>query len=304
LNSRPPPVDSPPAAFDSAVNGAPEGQEMDEQDTANIPSVGEQLRKAREKMKLSLEDVASQTRIPRRHLESIEGSEWDQLPAPTYTIGFAKSYASVVGLDRTAVGEQLRDEIGGQRAAQIAPEVFEPADPARAMPRWLVIGAIIAVIVVVLLFSWLNNRSLEPADDAAPAVAAAAPAPTAAMPAPMPADAANGPVVLTAIQPVWIRVYQKDGPALFERVLGAGEAYRVPPNASAPLLRTGKPEALRITVGTATAPAVGAAATTVSDVSLLGPDLMHVTQPPQRAGGQPAQNPPPTPNPALQNAAG
>jgi transcriptional regulator with XRE-family HTH domain len=277
---------------------------MDEQDTANIPSVGEQLRKAREKMKLSLEDVASQTRIPRRHLENIEGSQWDQLPAPTYTIGFAKSYASVVGLDRTALGEQLREEIGGQRPAQVAPEVFEPADPARAMPKWLVIGAIVAVIVVVLLFSWLNNLSLEPTQDAAPAAAAATPARTAATPAATPAPVATGPVVLTAIQPVWIRVYQKGGPASFERVLGAGEAYRVPPTVAAPLLRTGKPEALKITVGTATAPAVGAAATTVSDVSLLGPDLMHVAQPGQGSAPQAAPNPPPAPIPALQNAAG
>ena len=275
---------------------------MDEQDTANIPSVGEQLRKAREKMKLSLEDVASQTRIPRRHLENIEASQWVELPAPTYTIGFAKSYASAVGLDRTAIGEQLREEIGGQRAAQAAPEVFEPADPARAMPRWLVIGAIIAVILVVLLFSWLNNRSLQPADEAAPAAAATAPSQAAATPVPAPA-AASGPVVLTAIQPVWIRVYQKDGPALFERVLGAGQAYRVPPTVAAPLLRTGKPEALKITVGSATAPPLGAAATTVSDVSLLGPDLMHVAQPTRTSGPQSAENPPPTPIPALQNSA-
>jgi cytoskeletal protein RodZ len=303
---------------------------MDEQDTANFPSVGEQLRKAREKMKLSLEDVASQTRIPRRHLESVEASQWEDLPAPTYTIGFAKSYASAVGLDRTAIGEQLRDEIGGQRPAQAAPEVFEPADPARAMPKWLVLGAIVAVILVVLLFSWLNNRSLEPTEDAAPAVAATAPSQTSAMPATPSAAAATGPVVVTALQPVWIRVYQKGGPALFERVLGAGESYRVPPSAEAPLLRTGKPEALKITVGTATAPAVGAPATTVSDVSLLGPDLMRTPQPssnvaptsnpvrpPSRntarapasssapapsAGSAPEPNPPPAP--VLENTAG
>jgi transcriptional regulator with XRE-family HTH domain len=288
--------------LDSAVNGAPEGQEMDEQDTASIPSVGEQLRKAREKMKLSLEDVASQTRIPRRHLESIEASEWSELPAPTYTIGFAKSYASAVGLDRTAIGEQVRDELGGQRPTQTALEVFEPADPARAMPTWLVFGAIVAVILVVLLFSWLNNRSLEPSDGAGPAIAASSPAQPSAAPAPAPAPAARGPVVLTALQPVWIRVYEKRGPALFERVLGAGETYRVPPTATAPLLRTGKPEALRITVGTVTAPAVGAPATTISDVSLLGPDLMHTGQPSSNSASQPAPNQPPAP--ALQNSAG
>ena len=48
-----------------------------------LPSVGEQLRAAREEKGLSLEDVAAQTRIPQRHLASIETAEWDSLPAPT-----------------------------------------------------------------------------------------------------------------------------------------------------------------------------------------------------------------------------
>jgi transcriptional regulator with XRE-family HTH domain len=277
-------VDSPAAGLDSEINGAPEGQAMDEQDTTHTLSVGDQLRIAREKMGLSLEDVASQTRIPRRHLEKIESEDWESLPAPTYTIGFAKSYASAVGLDRAAIGEQLREEIGGVRAAQAAPEYFEPADPARSMPKGLVIGAIIAVLLVVLLFSWLDNRSLDSTDDAAPAGEVAVAAPMTPAPA-LVAPAATGPVILTAVEPVWIRVYEKGGPVLFERVLGLGERFRVPPTATAPLLRTGKPEALKITVGNATAPAVGPAASTVRDVSLLGPDLMRNGQP----AGQQAQ---------------
>src|SRR4051795_309018 len=94
-----------------------------------MPTVGERLRVAREEKGLSLEDIAAQTRIPQRHLESIETAEWDKLPAPTYTTGFAKSYATAVGLDRVEIGEQLREEMGGQRFATSTPEVFEPADP-------------------------------------------------------------------------------------------------------------------------------------------------------------------------------
>src|SRR6478609_5129513 len=96
-----------------------------------IPSVGEQLRAAREERKLSLEDVAAQTRIPLRHLASIETGDWDNLPAATYTVGFAKSYASAVGLDRTEIGNQLREEMGGQRFTASQAEVIEAADPAR-----------------------------------------------------------------------------------------------------------------------------------------------------------------------------
>src|SRR6476659_3981788 len=129
-----------------------------------IPTVGERLRVAREEKGLTLEDVAAQTRIPQRHLESIETADWDKLPAPTYTTGFAKSYASAVGLDRVEIGEQLRAELGGQRSPNIATEVFEPADPARTMPKSLVIAMIAAVILLIVVMSWLNRRSLDQSD--------------------------------------------------------------------------------------------------------------------------------------------
>src|SRR3990170_6869032 len=95
----------------------------------DVPTVGERLRAAREEKGLRLEDIAAQTRIPQRHLESLETSSWDKLPAPTYTVGFAKSFASAVGLDRAEIGEQLRAEMGGQRpAVATTTEVYEAAD--------------------------------------------------------------------------------------------------------------------------------------------------------------------------------
>lgn len=250
---------------------------MDAVDEVQGVTVGERLRTARETKGLSLEDIASQTRIPRRHLESIELSDWSKLPAPTYTIGFAKSYASAVDLDRSEIGEQLRLEMGGVRPESSISEVFEPADPARTMPKSLVLGAIAAIILLVLVLSWLNNRSLEQPDAGEQTAAAVDPGTPAQQPQPTAAapTAANGPVVLTAIEPVWVQVTERGGAKLFEGELAANQAYQVPATATAPLLRTGKPEALRINVGTAQAPAVGPPATTVRDVSLLGSDLMR-----------------------------
>ena len=142
-----------------------ESEAMDEELVeTDVPTVGERLRAAREEKKLSLEDIAAQTRIPQRHLESIEDGDWDKLPAPTYTIGFAKSYASAVGLDRTEIGDQLRDEMGGQR--------FAPPQPRSVRARRS--GADHAQMAGVrrdrrghprssLVMSWLNKRSLDAA---------------------------------------------------------------------------------------------------------------------------------------------
>jgi cytoskeleton protein RodZ len=266
-----------------------------------VASVGQRLRVAREAKGLTLEDVAAQTRIPRRHLESLENSDWERLPAPTYTTGFAKSYASAVGLDRGEIYEQLRVEMGGVRPVSHSSEVFEPADPGRTMPKWLVLGAIAAVLVLVLLMSWLNERSFSEPDAAADEPAAVAAGSEPAAPAPTaPAPVAQGPVSITASEAVWIQVYEKGGASLFEGELAAGQRYDVPTTATAPLLKTGKPEALRISVGTASAPPIGPAATTVRDVSLLGRDLMRGP-----AAGPPTQPSAPTTAPrAVQNTAG
>jgi len=241
----------------------------------DAPTVGQQLRAAREKMKVALDDIAAQTRIPKRHLESLENSEWDQLPAPTYTLGFAKSYASAVGLDRIDIGDQLRAEMGGQRFTANTTETFEPADPRRTMPKSLVIGTIVAVIVLIALMSWFNNRSLETTDEAGKVAAEQAAAPTAATPvAQASAPAQNLPVVINAADAVWLQVYEKGGATFFSGILQPGQTFAVPATSAAPLLKTAKPEALRISVGNQVAPPVGKAAEKVSDVSLLSADLL------------------------------
>ena len=276
----------------------PIDEPVDDLAQAEVATVGQRLRAAREAKGLSLEDVAAQTRIPRRHLESLENSDWARLPAPTYTNGFAKSYATVVGLDRVEIGDGLRSEMGGLRPTTTT-EVFEPADPARTMPKWLVFGAIAAVILLVAVMSYLNQRSVRGSDEGANDSASAAAAEAPAGPAPGPVIAAPvtpGAVVITASEPVWIQV--KDGAATLKAgVLAAGQSFEVPATATAPQLTTGKPEALRIAVGSAVAPPVGPAATKVRNVSLLGPDLMRGPQ-----AMPAAATPAPAPAPAARRA--
>jgi cytoskeletal protein RodZ len=274
------------------IEDEPLSEELGE---SSVPTVGERLRAAREEKGLSLEDIAAQTRIPQRHLESIENADWDKLPAPTYTVGFAKSYAAAVGLDRSDIGDQLREEMGGQRFASSQAEVIEAADPARTMPKWLVLSAVIAVILLIVVMSLLNRRSLEQPGAPEPApTAAVVPANKPAQPqatAPT-AASAQGPVVLTAVAPAWIQVSDQ-GKTLFEGMLQPGQTYSVPPTATAPLLKAGKPEALKINVGAAVAPPVGPPGKVASKVSLKGPDLMRGGA--QAAPGAPA---PPVANPA------
>ncbi|MES2905303.1 MAG: helix-turn-helix domain-containing protein [Pseudomonadota bacterium] len=236
-------------------------------------TAGERLRAAREGLGLSIEDVATSTRIPTRHLASLETGDFSKLPAPTYSVGFAKSYAGAVGLDRNEIGEQLRAELGGStRVHASQADQFEPLDPARAMPKWLIFAAIAAIAVVAVIANWLSNRAQNAPDAVVAEENVADPGLTVPAPPPAATDA-TGPVLITATQQAWIQV--KDGTTLLkEGVLEPGQSFAVPMTATAPVLTTAKAEGLRITVGTAAAPPVGPAATRVSNVSLLGPSLM------------------------------
>ena len=243
---------------------------VDDEPIASGESVGQRLRAAREAKGLTIEDVASSTRIPTRHLQTLEDSDWDKLPAATYSIGFAKNYATAVGLDRTEIADQLRAEMGSELPAHYTTGTTEPLDPLdgnRSMPKGIVIGALVALVIVISLFTWLSNRELAGNDAATEAAidnlaVAGTPAPTA-----------QGTVVITANEPVWIEV--RDGSAILQQgELAAGQSFEVPATATAPTLTTAKPEALRISVGTGDAPALGPAGQKVSNVSLLGPALL------------------------------
>ena len=261
---------------------------MDEEpvDDGQVPlTAGERLRAAREAKGLSIEEIASTTRIPMRHLESLENANWTALPAPTYSIGFARNYATAVGLDRDEISDQLRSEMGNTRAVHQPAELFEPADPKRSMPKGLVIGALLALALVAVALTWLSNRDLADNSNAAvnadnAALADAGVAPIAAAPA------VAGPVVITANDAAWIEV--KDGTTILKQgELASGQSFEVPATATAPTLTTAKPEALRISVGTADAPAVGPAGQKIANVSLKGANLLKGPLPTAAAPPQP-----------------
>jgi cytoskeletal protein RodZ len=270
---------------------------VDDEPVASMETVGQRLREAREAKGLTIEDVASATRIPTRHLQSLEDSEWHKLPASTYSVGFAKNYATAVGLDRGEIAEQLRAEMGSELPAHYstAPvETFEPVDGNRAMPKGIVVGALVALVAIIALLTWLSNRELQSDDPAAEAPMDN----VAAQAAPVPAVAAQGPVVITANEAAWIEV--KDGSTVLKQgELAAGQSFEVPPSAAAPVLTTAKPEALRISVGTGDAPSVGPAGERVSNVSLLAADLMRgpgaaapmAAAPTSQARARPTQRP-------------
>ncbi|UVO55345.1 helix-turn-helix domain-containing protein [Sphingomonas sp. SUN039] len=237
-------------------------------------SVGERLHAARLAGGLDLGDIATKTRVPMRHLEAIERSDYASLPSITYALGFARQYARAVGLNEIDVARDLRAELGRAplEANESAP--YEPVDPTRVPSRllaWTAAG--IAVVLLIGYFVWksmaFGDASAPGPEPAPPPVVATAPA----TPQPQVAAPSTGQVVLTATAPVWLRIYDKNDKVLFEKEMAAGETWPVPGDADTPMIRTGRPDALKVAVGGSAVAPLGPPEKTIRDVVLTAAAL-------------------------------
>jgi hypothetical protein len=230
-----------------------------ESDPAGHPEgAGPTLRAARERQRLELSHIAAETRIPMHHLEVIEAGEFETLPSRTYAIGFARTYARVVGLDEEAIADAVRAELSdeGERRHHAAGSM-EPGDPAKLPSSGLAwFGALAAIILAVGLIAFSSSYFGQGADlpeltreDSAPP-APVEPAPEVAAVVETPAADPAGEVVFTALEDgVWVRFYERGGERLYEAQMESGESFTVPSGAQEPLINTGRPDALSITIG-------------------------------------------------------
>jgi len=285
------------------------GEDEISEATGTPQRVGDKLRAAREAQGLTIEEIASSTRIPKRHLATIESGGYDGLPAPTYSAGFIKSWARRLGLDGQALADQFRVEMGVLSVEPSQPLPYEPADPRRTPPAGLALLALLVAVVVGLGYLYWRGTAERPREVAAAATDQAPPAAQPGRPAAQPAPAApaqpvaaapqpTGPVVIGATQDVWIKV-SDSGKTLFMNVLHPGDHFQVPADAVAPLMTTGRPGYTTVMVGQTPVPTLGDPDRIAKDVSLKPADLLaRVAAPP------PAAQPPANAVTPVENSAG
>lgn len=232
---------------------------------------GDILRTAREAQGLSVADIATRTRVPLRHLEAIEASDYSVLPSATYAIGFARAYARAVGVDEVRIAQMVREDVAklGRRTPEYEP--YEMTDPSRVPSRGITIVALgIAIAVLVLVGLWygtdmFRGSRTSPADVSVAQVPAAPVAKTAQS-VPAAPTPANGQVTLTASAEVWMRVYDADNKTLYLGTMKPGEKFDVPRDAKDPKINIGRADKLAVTLNGAAAPALGTGERAIKDV--------------------------------------
>jgi transcriptional regulator with XRE-family HTH domain len=248
-------------------------------------TVSGRLRAAREALGLTTADIAARTRITLRHVEALDRGDLAALPGRPYVLGFVRNYARVVGLDEADLATLARSEMDASVPRPVPRQVhqFDVDDPAKTPSRlvtWLALCLFAAVLAAGGVF-WRSYYSpaaelpsLAAPDQPPPAT------PTRAAPAAQPAPAANGPVVFTArADAIWVKFYDGHGKQLLQKQLAQGESYTVPADAFQPMVWTGRPDALTITIGGQAVPPLSDHRGIVRNVPVTAQALLARAQP-------------------------
>ena len=137
---------------------------------------GEFLRSAREKRGLTIQQIANETKIPRRLLESLEHGDLGAVPG-MYQRAEIRAYAKAVGLDQSLALSELERALGTRLGDGDRQTDSRDGEGLRQRP-WLAAACAVAIGVIVLV-TWYGRITPRPSDDRSQAVRADAPTPGA-----------------------------------------------------------------------------------------------------------------------------
>jgi hypothetical protein len=124
-----------------------------------MSDIGAALRDARMRAGLDISAIEDRTKIRAKYLRALENEEWHLLPGATFTKGFLRSYADLVGLDGRALVEEFKAQVEVPGEPDVHPHPpagsarrrgERPGPPPRQWSRLTVAAVVLAVIIIGL----------------------------------------------------------------------------------------------------------------------------------------------------------
>ncbi len=141
-------------------------QGADDEMTGNAPisaqtPTGSLIAAAREALSLSEEDIERQINLPVSKVRAIEAMDIASLPPAPYTLGFVRSYATLLELPADALVERFRQEANYPAAGQ-TPVISAGSERDLGNPARTSLMTILVVLLVVTWVSWQIIQNLAP----------------------------------------------------------------------------------------------------------------------------------------------
>jgi cytoskeletal protein RodZ len=222
-----------------------------------MDSIGNQLREARQRQNISLEQIEADTKIRKTYLTILETDDYTQLPPKVYAIGFMKQYCTYLRFT-----DEVQAEIMAAFKAAAFPEQHPGAEVSEAAGRrpevyrrktfnpWIAV-----LLVVALILGTMTGKYFAERGGAGESPALTPPPVVSNEPAPAPEPEPEAPTVYTDITLAinlkpefksWVRV-SVDGAVAYEGTLNGGDS-RVFTGRESILIRAGNSQAVELTV--------------------------------------------------------
>jgi cytoskeleton protein RodZ len=133
-------------------------REISDDGDAPLDTVGQDLRKARQRKGEDLAQISAALKIRKGYLDALEQSNLEELPGRVYAIGFVRSYADYLGLDAEQCVERLKIEIAGRDEEKEAKVSISP-EQENKLPQGTAIFVIVLLIALVYGVYYLVSAS-------------------------------------------------------------------------------------------------------------------------------------------------
>lgn len=135
---------------------------MSDDELKNSPKLGELLTSARKKLEFSQKEIASKLNLKEEIVAALDANAFDKLPAPTYVMGYIRSYARAVNLDPDILISIY--EGVDEAPPEILPDVKPPVQASSKDRPVQAMTYLITFTLVILIIAWWQSQYIVSTD--------------------------------------------------------------------------------------------------------------------------------------------
>lgn len=133
-----------------------------ETETENIKPFGDRLAEARKSLGLTLEELSKTLNLDIKLLESLEHSDVEQLPPPTYVQGYIKAYTKALGISSEDIHADFLKSVSESQDVELQPRSPLPIETTSETPLIKSVSIIFVILAIsalaFMIYSYYSGK--------------------------------------------------------------------------------------------------------------------------------------------------
>lgn len=117
-----------------------------------METIGQKLKKEREKRNLTIKDICQETKIYKKYIEGIEKDDFSEFPAPIYIHGYVKLYSDELRLDWKQSNDLLKRSTTVEEVVSYEPFISRTARKSFSWLFFVIPAGILFSLAMIMLY--------------------------------------------------------------------------------------------------------------------------------------------------------